>query len=313
MYRFFILLFAILLSFVISMSTAPQLATFYPAEVDSLAERLTEQGFPTTREQGIAYMQQAHELAQELFKDNPEKCEEFKGSLIDIFVETAHTDVTIIHNSGGWGKTPFCEDNQWGPVVKEMRSILEEWGYSSTIVSYQRTDSDLLSIMGELRELLSGFTYKAEELATTVRFLVENNPDTKILITGLSQGAAYTNQVMRLLGTNDQIYGIEAGLPFYYREVESNNLLMIEDNGTETDALSEGNVPDLVQSIFIAYTGWILDGFEGGPLGIGGYYAPQGHDYHWDEPGVHSNITDFLQEAFYPNRDKSELATEIRD
>ena len=155
--------------------------------------------------------------------------------------------------------------------------------------------------MSELQELLTGFPTKASDQVQVVEFLTQNRPNLKVIVTGLSQGGAYTNEVAKLLKSNDQVYGIAAGVPFFYSEIESDKTLVLEDNGIESDALKEGDAPALVKTTIGAYVEWLWHGLDGGPLGAGAYYEPPGHDYHWEDPGVYPLISDFLECHFSDN------------
>jgi hypothetical protein len=107
--------------------------------------------------------------------------------------------------------------------------------------------------------------------------------------------------VLKQLEGNQHVWGIAAGVPFYYAEVDSPRSVVLTDNGVQSDALKEGNAPVLLGSLVAAYAKWLWNGLEGGPLGVGAYYDPPGHRYEWSAPGVSGPITEFVQENFPGN------------
>jgi hypothetical protein len=165
-------------------------------------------------------------------------------------------------------------------------------------VDYNRTGDDLSELILECEEVLNSYSYKAKRLATEVKFITQHNSQLKVIITGLSQGAAYVNEVMELLKSNQQVYGIIAGLPFYSQGNDSDRLRVISDNGISPDALTHGDLPALIKTLFTAQFRWIKDGLRGGLLGIGGYLDPPGHQYLWSLPEVRSQVMSFLQKNF---------------
>jgi hypothetical protein len=268
--------------------------------VSYLIQGLDEKGTAITEEEALAYVKQAHDVAASDFPRNKGKRVEFVDRALELFVETAGADVLIIHNSGGWGRTPYNLDRQWGPVEREIEAILAEQGYTSVISSFVRTQNTPIGIVEELQELLLCFPTKAKVQSEAVRFVTEARPNLRVLITGLSQGGAYTNEVLKQLGANDQVYGIAAGVPFYYCDVDTPKSLVLQNNGRETDALKDGDAPALLTSVIKALLKWCVHGLDGGPLGVGAYYAPPGHRYRWSYPGVAEPITGFIEGSF-PN------------
>lgn len=270
--------------------------------VDYIVQRLDEKGISISEEEALDYVKQAHDLASQAFNRDKQDCLELRNRMLQIFVDTASADVVILYNPGGWGRSTIGGDGQWGPVVREMDALLEDQGYTTVLQSFVRTpEVTTFGVIEELQELLTCFPTKCEDQVKVVQFLTQNRPDIQVIVTGLSQGAAYTNEVSKLLESNDQVYGVAAGVPFFYSEVETDRTLVLENNGIESDALKEGDAPALVKTTIGTYFEWLWHGFDGGPLGAGAYYDPPGHDYHWEDPGVAPLITDFLDSHFGEN------------
>ena len=301
-----VLMSLILLCFLVSHLPSSEAATLSTAQAveyaDELARKLADRGINISVEEADDLVARAHVLSMEVFEDNRTKCESLTQRMLDMFCSVAGVDVVVIYNSGGWGRQPSDDDDeQWGNVVNGIQSTLEEnWGYDVIVLPYGRTERDLKEYAAELKELLWGFTWKAEELAVQVKFLTQNSPNTRVIVTGLSQGGVFTNEVMKILESHERVYGIEAGLAFYYQRqiVESDNTLLIGTNGSSSDPLIDGKVRVLLENLVLAHVRWIADGFEGGLFGFGGYFDVPGHDYDWSSQRIRMLVSEFLEEHF---------------
>ena len=155
-----------------------------------------------------------------------------------------------------------------------------------------------MEVIGEIKESLNSFRTKAQRLATEVEFLTTNISDVKVIITGISQGAGYTNEVMKLLRENNQVYAIQAGLPFYYQESTSERVLNLSHNGISPDALSEGNEWGLAKAYLSAPFEWVAYRLQGKQVSFADCARVPGHEYYWNYPQVRDQITIFLENNF---------------
>jgi len=281
---------------------------------DSLIQSLTQKGIPTTPEEAGILIDRADGLSEELFGDNATRRSTFMGQLFHIYVQAAGEDVVIIATPGGWGVDPVTEGGQWLGVTNGMRSTLEDWGYTPVIVDYLRmtSRSDLSAYPLEILGIIRFFAVTARELSAIVEFIIQDNPQIEIIITGLSHGGAYTDAVMKHLQSKpqviEQVIGIEGGPPFYQVCRSSDRTLVLTSNGIVPDNWSQGNRWIIVSKAVIGTFEWLIDRFpwianeerKQEKHDRHAYYIQTpGHEYAWDGyPELSSQIIDFLHRHF---------------
>jgi len=204
--------------------------------------------------------------------------------LQEILNQASDDDVIIIFNSGGWGNTPVEKAEDFAPIIEGIQETLNEWGYKSVVVPYVRTKDDLLGKITGIKEFLNSFQNSSRDLAKEIEFLAKNLPDKKIIIAGLSNGGAFVNETYKKISKDvkSSVYTIAAGIPFWEKPVNSENLLQIDNN--RKDVLAIGEIKSLFLSLIKA------------PF-TGKFYAP-GHEYYWSSPRVKSQIVSFLEKKF---------------
>ncbi len=208
-------------------------------------------------------------------------------------------DVIIIFNSGGWGNTPLEEAEDFAPAIKGIEKTLDSWGYRSVVIPYKRTKDGLLGKFWGIKDSFSSFRFSSENLAEKVEFLIENLPDKKIIIAGLSNGASLVDESMEKISTNTQnsVYAIVAGIPFWSEPYESENILHLSNN--KKDTLSTGEVKSLVFSLIKAPFVWIEARINGQNLPFSKAIQVPGHNYFWSSPEVGPEIVTFLEDKFH--------------
>ena len=202
-------------------------------------------------------------------------------------------DVIIIFNSGGWGNTPLEKAEDFAPIIEEIEKTLKDWGYNSLVIPYIRTKDDFLGKITGAKDFLSSFKSSSEILAEKVEFLVEQFPDKKIIMAGLSSGAALVDETIEEISENSQIYAIEVGTPFWTETFESENILQLNNDGK--DSLSAGEIRTLLFTLIKAPFKWISSKVSGQNLPFSQAFHAPGHDYFWDSPEVGSQIVSFLE------------------
>ena len=207
-----------------------------------------------------------------------------------------NNDVIIIFNSGGWGNTPLEEAEDFAPIVKGIQETLKEWGYNSLVIPYTRTKNDLSGKITGARDFLSSFKSSSEVLAEKVEFLNKNLPDKKIIIAGLSAGGALVDETLEKVSQEGQVYAVAAGVPFWHDNFESENILLLDNNGK--DALAKGELKSLVLSLVKAPVKWISSKINCQNLPFSQALHASGHDYFWDSPEVGPQIVTFLEDKF---------------
>lgn len=204
--------------------------------------------------------------------------------------------VIIIFNPGGWGNTRFQMASDWAPVVKRIKAMLNSWGYDSVIISYNRTKDGFIEKIKGIRNLFTFFQFQARELASQIDDFLKHDSNTRIIITGLSLGAMFTDEVMKKIPRNLPVYAIEAGVPFWYKTFKSNNILRLKNKG---DSFAEGHIEKLIFSMVKACFKWIFGKITFKNVKFSRLIQAPGHKYDWNSPEVGLEITRFLEERFY--------------
>ena len=204
------------------------------------------------------------------------------------------SDIVIIFNSGGWGNTPPEKADDFFPIVKEIQHIFKEWGYSSIVVPYERTEDNIIGRITGAKDFLGFFDTSSDFLAEDVDSLIKNLPNKKIIITGLSNGGAVAIKTYEKLSEEirGSIFVIAAGIPFWIENDESKNILQL--NNDNKDSLAIGNVVELSLAAIKSPFRWIFSKIDRNNKPIEVFYT-SGHGYEWSS-GAGSAIKLFLEE-----------------
>jgi len=216
----------------------------------------------------------------------------------DILDLAADREVIIIFNSGGWGNTPLEAAKDFAPIVKGIQDTLEDKGYSSIVLPYNRTKDNLLGKIAGARDFLNSFKFSSETLAEKIEFLSENLPDKKIILAGLSAGGALTSETIKKISDKAQgsVYAITAGIPFWEEAPRLENILKLDNGGR--DSLAAGKMQSLLLSLAKSPFRWIASQINGKNLTFSQAIQAPGHDYEWSSPEVGSQIVMFLESKF---------------
>ena len=209
----------------------------------------------------------------------------------EILGKAKNSDIIIIFNSGGWGNTPLEKAEDFAPIIAGIQETLSNLGYNSVVVPYKRTRDKIAGA----KDFLSSFDYSSEILAKDLEFLTEKLPDKKIIITGLSNGAAFVNKTYGKISdkTKNSIYAIGAGAPFWSDSFVSDNILQL--NNKEKDTLVRGNIIPLLSSLIKAPFEWISGKINGENLTFSQAFQLSHHEYYWNSPEVGPVIVSFLE------------------
>jgi len=204
-------------------------------------------------------------------------------------------DVIIVFNSGGWGYTPLEKSWDFAPIIEGIQGTLSEWGYSSAVIPYNRTKNTLIGKVAGAKDFLNSFNFSSETLAEEVEFLAENLPDKKIIIAGLSNGAAFVNKTYEKVSeeVKGSVYAISLGDPFWTKTSQSDNMLQLDNNGK--DSLAEGEIRTLIFSLVKTPFKWLSAKINGQNLTFSRAIQSPGHEYLWNSSDVGPEIVIFLQ------------------
>jgi len=263
----------------------------------------------------LALEKEAGHLAQQLFGKETKKCAGLTNRLLDIYTKAQSKDFLLIHNPGGWGCTSLEHLLKWERSILEgVSATIEQLGYSWLLIQYFRSGkswwSHIWDAKKEARFFLKGKSFKAEILAAELKFLTRHLNTLTVILIGASQGAAFSNAVMRQLGELRQLYSVELGTFFPHMpwRVVTERTLAIDSNGVMPDPMVHRNLRVGFKAYITAPFRWIKYRLQGKPEKFTYCINAPGHDYSWEYPEVQRQITDFLNLNFGT---KSSLEAEV--
>lgn len=238
----------------------------------------------------------ATNLAVELFGDYQGKYGTFVQQLLATYVEAQDKDFVVVFNSGGWGWNLLEDSPGWHSIIGGIESELQGLGYSSLLMDYQRTEETFRGVIDEVVEMITLYPSKAENLASRIEFLTKHFPEIRIIVTGESDGTIISDSTMNILQNNPQVYSIQTGPPFWHTPLELERTLVLDNNGMHPDSFSQGNITVILWSNLKDLLGIPQPPEQAGR--ILDYVRAPGHDYSWQHPAVYSQIITFLQSNF---------------
>ena len=238
----------------------------------------------------------ATELAREVFGDSKDKLQSFMNQLLATYMEAKDRDVVVVFNSGGWGWNLTLETPGWASILDGIKSQLENLGYDSLVLNYRRTSSGVRGCIKEFIEAATRYPSKSKELAKRVEFLTDHIPNLRVIVAGESTGTVISDKAMGILQDKPQVYSIQTGTPFWHKPTALDRTLLMNSNGRTIDTFSYGNVPAMV---WATVKGWFgLSSPEDNPGSILSWLKAPGHDYSWQYPGVCAEVVKFLEKNF---------------
>ncbi len=202
----------------------------------------------------------------------------------------AVSDVVIIFNSGGYGTVAPEKAYDFKPIIDNLKSEIEKMNYKAAVVPYYRTQETIIGKIGYTKEMFFFFPSESRDLAENIKKFIEENPKDKVLLAGLSNGAGFVRAAMSNLQGMNNVFAVEMGTPFWSKEIESNNILILNNEGR--DILSIGDKSQLMLSLVEAPLKWIESKVEGKNISLAEALSIPGHQYAWSE--VETAVVPFL-------------------
>lgn len=240
--------------------------------------------------------EEATKLATELFGNCQEDCRNFVSQLLATYLEAKDKDFIIVFNPGGWGWDSLKSSPGWYSIASGIQSELDSLSYTSLLLDYQRTTDTLKGYLGEFLLELNLQQSKAKDLAHRVQFLTESVPNLRVILTGESNGTVISDQAMNMLKDNPQVYSIQTGPPFWYKNATLDRTLLLTSNGINPDSFSQGDFFTMVRANLQAWFGFSRPEDSSGDV-LRVLQAP-GHDYWWHYSEISSQIINFLEQNF---------------
>lgn len=217
------------------------------------------------------------------------------------FVEiTPLPDCIIVFNSGGWGYTSLEKETDFQTIVLGIQEHLDDLGYKSAVIPYQRAKETILGKLSGAREIINYFSSQSRHLARQINEFLEENPDKKVILTGLSMGAFFVDETLKHIENRSSVLAIKVGVPFYSNHFHSDKTI---DINNERDALVYCNTRLLAGAFFRGLGKWIVSRLKGDHTPLGRFVVVPGHNnsYRWDSPEIRRQITGFLKKQFPKN------------
>ncbi len=254
--------------------------------------------------------EEAEHLAEQLFGNDIKKRTSFTSRLLAMCTRAQGKDFLLIHHPGGWGTTHLENLLQWErSIVEGVSTTIGKLGYTWSLMQYFRTNSGWREMMRDVREQARFFISKAKIMAAELKFVTRHFDALRVIMIGVSQGAAFSNAVSQHLDEDDRVFSIELGIPFPYksRRVITPKTLALDSNGLMPDALMDWNIPTILRTYLTAPYRWIKYRLQGKRIKFTYCINVPGHDYNWDYPEVQRQVEEFLDLNF-GNRSNAEVA-----
>jgi hypothetical protein len=249
-------------------------------------------------------------LAGQFFHGGDKKRAQFVDWLQDTLNQAWDKEFLLIHNPGGWGNTVFEECLEWErSIVTGVTDTMEEMRRTWVLVQYFRSGNSFWNHMRDIKKealfFIKGESVQAKILAAALKFIGNHLHDLRVILIGASQGAAFSNAVMRELGDFSQVYSVELGIffPHMGRRVITDKTLAVDSNGLMPDPMCNRDLWKLFKSYITAPYRWTKSRIDGKPQKFTYCINAPGHDYNWEYPEVQRRIIDFLKIKFGNNHE----------
>ena len=248
----------------------------------------------------LTLREEAYRLAEQLF-GSEEAGSDFANQLMDVCTRAKGKDFLIVHNPGGWGHARLDQCLEWEKgMVTGIKTAIEEMGHSVFLTQYFRSGTGWREQMRDLGEQFRFFASKASLMTAWLRFITTHINTIKVILVGVSQGAAFSSAVMQQLGGRYPVYSIELGFPFQYKSwrVITERTLVVEGNGVKPDVLAQGNLWVGARIIMVAPFKWMWYRLRGKRVMFAHCVTAPGHEYDWNNTEIRRRIKGFLKANF---------------
>jgi hypothetical protein len=253
---------------------------------------------------GSDFDKELDSLAAKRLTGDPQARIRLITQLHNMYAGALQKEFLVIHSPGGWGNSPWEEVQDWEKsIVTGVTSTLLNIGHNYYVTQYLRggkTKGHFLDILRDVRFFNSGVSHRAEVLAEGLKLITKYLPEKNIILVGASQGAAFDNATMQDLGHLSHVYSIELGtfFPYMKRRKLTERTLAIDSNGLMRDPICNRDLLAGLRAYMGAFGRWSKLRAMGKRVKFTRCINTPGHEYRWEFPAVHTNITKFLVEKF---------------
>ena len=244
-------------------------------------------------------------FAEQVTRRNGVQQADVVGWLENALAQAGGKEFLLVHSPGGWGSTALNDLQDWErSIVDGVVQTMNDLGRSWALVQYLRSADSFWRHMRDVgREAVyffEGKSVQAEVMAAQLRFLVEHLKGIQVILVGASQGAAFSNTVMRHLAGFPGVYSVELGIffPHMNRRVVTERTLAIDSNGFMPDPMANRDLWAGFCAYLKAFIRWFRQRARGRPVKFTNCINVPGHEYRWEYPEVHGKVEDFLRANF---------------
>jgi len=223
------------------------------------------------------------------------KIDNLKIPIEEIKAIAENGGVVIFFSPGGFGYVSPKNKTYAGSLLEGIKDTLKMWKYRVALINYSRAKNNIWGKIKSAKENLFSFHSESKKLTGLIETITTNFKNIKILLIGYSSGAAFFNEVMKKIKGKDNIYCIQAGTPFFYKRLTSENILFLDNNGK--DALANGNIKKLTFIGIIGILKLVLL-FKLIRLKISEAFHFKEHEYFWENPEIRLQVESFLKNNF---------------
>ncbi|MCK9446363.1 hypothetical protein M0Q50_05675 [bacterium] len=200
------------------------------------------------------------------------------------------SDVVIVFNSGGWGTVPFEQAFDFNSIINETKNLIEQKNYKVSIVQYYRTQENFFAKVASLKEILFNFPDSSKNFTERIDKFLEENPNDKIIMAGLSNGASFVDSAMAgLKDKNENVWAIELGAPFWKNNTKSENIISYNN---QADILANGRLGQILLSLIKTPFVWAYNNLQGNHISMSEAMHVKGHDYYWQQ--IKDDVASFV-------------------
>jgi hypothetical protein len=206
-------------------------------------------------------------------------------------------DVVVVVCTGGWGRVPLEHSDDIAPTAFAIRDSAASWGFSALVVPYLRISRGVPDNRAlQLAEMLALHHKSSRKFANTISDLLGRYPETSVVLVGLSNGATFVGQAMKLLKPEMQsrVSVLEFGPPWWNEYTDTPNTLLFDNGGD--DVVAACRIDLEVASLFTGIGRSLWTKLADRPVPFSRAVHNPTHDYGW--PVVGTTIVPFLRDRF---------------
>jgi hypothetical protein len=151
------------------------------------------------------------------------------------------SQVIILAHFGGWGNVHVEDAHDILPIIDGIREHLRAGEVSTILVPFYRSRGGVFGKLRTISEMFELHQSDASRLPGEIDRFLSRHPEQRVIMIGLSNGAAFADEVMQRLSETAQgrVCAIEAGGPFLGQSDPDESVLRLDNHGLDPVATGE--------------------------------------------------------------------------